>query len=135
MVSSGAFSSTLAWLAGSVVDVVAVATTGGGFAVFTAGGDGFAVFAATFGFGFAATGLGVNGAGFSSTAGPASAVLPKQPCDEHPSSVAYGGERQLQPINVAHSVKMRSVLMQFPFVAELRSHFLRRCDGQRRVPA
>jgi len=104
--------------------------TDGGFAVVAAGagfaaadGD-LAVFAATdvglaglvaFGaavdFTFAVAGLGVNGAGLSSSGGSASAVLAKHSWEEHPSSDACCRLRQLQPSKVEDSKPTSSILI------------------------
>jgi len=79
-----------------------------GFTVLTATDVGFAAFGAAVDFGFDVAGLTVNGAGSSSAGGSATTNLPK------PSIDACGGIRQLQPISVAASMPMRSILIRFP---------------------
>ena len=57
------------------------------------------------------------------------AILSKQAnpfASVHPSMLACGGKRQLQPTKVAARAPTRSVLMQSPLEAEFRSQFLLR---------
>jgi hypothetical protein len=81
--------------------------------------DGAIVLATFFGFARVAdelvvvAGLGVNGAGVISS-GVAAAVLSKQACEVHPSNIACGEFRQLQPARMTDRVPTTSVLMPFP---------------------
>jgi hypothetical protein len=79
-----------------------------GLAATAVGFVGFVALDAAVDFGFAVAGLALNGAGSSSAGGSATAILP------NPSTDACGGIRQLQPIRVADSMPMRSILIRFP---------------------
>src|SRR5262245_18536507 len=123
VIGGGAFSSAESfsspgWTDGGFAGVVAAGAgfiaADGGLAVFAAmdvGLAGLVVFGAAVDFTFAVAGLGVNGASLSSRGGSASAVLLKDPRDEHPCSDACCGLRQLQPSKVADSKPTRSILI------------------------
>src|SRR5262245_49519102 len=55
-------------------------------------------------------GLGLNAVRFESF-GVMAAVLEKQPCDVHLCTISRGGMGELQPIKIAQSALMRSVLI------------------------
>jgi len=120
---------TLLWFLGTAVLTmmtgVLAFSSAGPAALSGLAGEGAVDFAIFLAFTFGGAGLGVNGAGVNST-GSVAAVLLKQACEVHPSSIACGELRQLHPASIADKLPMRSILMRFPSTVEFRSHFLRR---------
>jgi hypothetical protein len=90
--------------------------------------NGAVVLATLFGFALVA-GLGVNGAGVISS-GVTAAVLSKQACEVHPSNIACGEFRQLQPAKMTDRVPTRIVLMPFLPRSRIQLAFLASVDSQ-----